>query len=303
MSEERQNGLMVTFAIICLLTLLDGRASLLSVIAAYLAYASFRGDLTEIRRGLRLLLGIHVTLLILSFFVSDWAFFSLISNISRLDYVFSAIFISMAILLMSMYVSKKMSLGLLEFLLNKNSEKKHSYSNMDSHSNTDNDGNFQRTKANEAPVTTKNSQQDISMTQVRDDDYMKALNEFESNYRRADIYARLLVECDGDESKVRARYIAGRVADYAKGRQQDLDCLAKNKFVSEVILSEGRVVPIRLMEHGHVAVLVDGGYWVYGSKEQAENAIREGRYDRNDVIQIITANQLYSYECHMGYNL
>jgi hypothetical protein len=50
--------------------------------------------------------------------------------------------------------------------------------------------------------------------------YGAALREFESSERDLNVYARLLAECDGDEAKVRARYVAERVKFLLQKRTQ-----------------------------------------------------------------------------------
>jgi len=58
---------------------------------------------------------------------------------------------------------------------------------------------------------------------MNDESYGKFLREYESSKRDQNLYARLLVECDGDEAKVRARYIAVSVAKIRVGTDQQLE--------------------------------------------------------------------------------
>ena len=65
------------------------------------------------------------------------------------------------------------------------------------------------------------------MNDILESHWEAAISEYETQARKKGLYAQLYSECDGDETKIKARYLAVRAADFAREEGERADNLEK----------------------------------------------------------------------------
>jgi len=192
--------LTVTFAALAVLSLVNqvvsssATAAPITAMWLFLAFLAFKGRLLQVSqwlRGLVLLLG---CVLFVIFIAVDDDIAKTLGYDSKSEILVNG-FLSFAVTFgILIYLSQILKKTLSEILFGTGIEANASMTSVDSEQIVE-----------MAPTV-------VSTEPMNDEPYGEALAEYESPHRDKNLYAKLLVECDGDEAKVRARYVAAKVS-------------------------------------------------------------------------------------------
>lgn len=303
MTTNRETGLTFAFAILALLSLINqslderpGYGAPVTAYWAFMTYLAYKGKLPEIRTWLRYMFFFSSAALVLAVMFLDDSTAYILGYESTQEVLFTGFLSVVGLLVISAFVSTKLGLTVPEFFFDSKTQTR----------TKDERGAvvaapdqlLTKNRLQSPPlsrdtegsrITPGSASQSLKLTQA---DYAKALDEFESQNRDKNLYAQLLVECDGDEGKIRARYVAARAMQLAEIASSDITCLNTTAFNTDFVISGNAGTRIFILKNGHVAVRSGSKFLVYQSRQDASDAIVHGDFDRQSVITVIDRSQL-----------
>ena len=200
--------LTVTFAALAVLSLINqvvsssATAAPITAMWSFLAFLAYKGRLLQVSQWLRGVVFILGCVLFVVFIAVDDGIAKTLGYDSKSEILVNG-FLSFAVTLgVLVYVGAAVKKSLSEMLFGA-TEQIH-------FSDHTSDEQFRA----ETQISSSKSQP------TEDSSYGEALAEYESPHRDKNLYAKLLVECDGDEAKVRARYVAAKVVEIRKKTQE-----------------------------------------------------------------------------------
>jgi hypothetical protein len=159
---------------------------------------------------------------------------------------------------------------------------------------------------NEIPVMTSVAISSQSKKEISEKNYADALNEYESTDRKKGLYAKLLVENNGDESKIKVQYVKNRSEEFAQEKEDKTlgekinaniksskDLLIEKKYV----LGNVNGVECLLLENGLGVLLTKArDYRVYKNEEtmtkSAINFKQSGLYLEDGYIESFERSEI-----------
>lgn len=305
MTAKRETGLTITFAIFTVLGLvnqvLDERPSSgapVTAFWAFMTYLAYHGKLIEIRNWLRYLFFFVIAAIGLALLFLDDSTAYFIGYESTREAIFTGLISLIGTFVISAFVSMKLGITVSEFFSNSKTPqapKDGSSAGVPTASPYQITNSPKSTTANSTVEGYRGTSGAVEPTiKLSQADYAKALEEYESPARDKHLYAQLLVECDGDDGKIRARYVAARATQLAELASSDIKCLNSTAFLTDFVIRGNAATRVFVLKNGHVAVRSGDKFLVYRTYQDASDSIVHGDFDRQSVITVIERSQLRS---------